>query len=329
MILETTAIDSVPTPLPNGLLSETNGHNSGLSFPLRSATQNFLLEEFKRKIALLETQANAQDPTMLYPWYPMYAHLVGVDLVVDLFLVDTQSGEDSGSQLQQGQTTATLRVEIMGSLAFEEPQSASSKPSNDQVYLMFGQWMESIFSTQRGSYWNAVMASNQELMLQATIVEISTGAGGDAGFGATNTETSVTNNRIQRTLLSLLLLVSSAGVVYSIYALRRHKHKQAVRRLIHASMDAGAGGGGGGYMDGDDGEYNFSGSVKEPSEGMDAIRHGSDFIYAHRSAHSVLESTDRYLSKHRPDLYSDTSHDQPPIASSDNSSTSNFQVFGR
>ena len=345
LVMETTAVDSLPTPrATTGLLSETNGHNSGLSFPLRMATQTFLLEQFDLNIRRLETQANAQDPTMLYPWYPMYAHLVGVDLIVQMFWVETTtstSGEQRSIEGDTGTTRVTkMRVEIVGSLAFEEPGISAVKPSNEQVYLMFGQWMESIFSTQRGSYWNAVMASNQDVLQQAVLLDITTELSREEDRKEA-ADAGGSDDRTQRILLSLLLFVCSVGVLYSMYALRRNRNKQTVRRLMNASIDGNYNNRNNnttsGYRDGeDDGEYNFSGSVKEPSEGMDAMRHGSDIIYAHRSAQSVLENTDRYLSKHRPDLYTDSTHDpQQSMSHHSNSSihsnhsNNNIQVFGR
>ncbi len=308
----TDALETAMQQLSNGetLLSETNGKASGLSFQLRSITQIFLYEQLEVKIIALQSQENAMDPSQQYEWFPMYARFVGIDLTVQLFLVEGAALENQARGLS---SLVTLRAELYGLLAFQETQSP--KPSNEQVTQMFGDWIQQIFTNQRDAYLRDLVQSEQDLLREISSLEISTNIGTsvgptDGGF----TKATTWSERTHRALLTILILLGIAGFAFSTLAMTQGIRK----RRSQAHRDANT------FHDEEEEDYNFSLDRPAPiannnrSTSMDAVRHGTDVFHrsSYTGAMSVLENTDRYLSKHRPDLF-------------EIGTSNNFSVFGR
>lgn len=312
----TDALEAALRQLPSGetLVSETNGRSSGLSFPLRSVTQAFLYQEFKAKIISLEDQENAMDPAQQYEWFPIYAWLVGVDLTVRLYWVEggTFQNDSRGRHRDRRLSSqVTLRAECYGLLAFQESQEPT--PSNEQVMQMFGDWMELIFSQHRDAYLRDLVQSEYDLLRQIAALDIATNIGSASESSSVSTETSW-SDRTQKALLTMLILLAVAALAYSTLVV----HQTLRKRRLQTQRDVTT------FYE-DEEEYDFSIDRPAPihnnlrSASMDAVRHGPDVFHrsSYSGAMSVLEHTDKYLAKHRPDLY------QPET------SNNNFSLLGR
>lgn len=308
----TDALETALQQLPDGetLLSETNGRASGLSFPLRSITQTFLYAQFQTKIVALQSQQNAMDPSQQYEWFPMYSRLVGVDLTVQMYLVEGTALQNQARDLS---SLVTLRAELNGLLAFQETDSP--KPSNEQFAQMFEDWLQQIFSSQRDAYLRDLVQSDQDLLREISSLDIATNIGASSTESTSSSDTTGWSERTQQALLTILILLAIVGLGFATLAMSQGMRK----RRVQVQSDANT-------LDDDELEEDYNFSLERPppinstsrSTSMDAVRHGTDVFHrsSYSGAMSVLESTDRYLSKHRPDLY-------------EAGATNNFSVFGR
>lgn len=287
--LEALEDDDSDTPL----ISETDGVNSQLSFPIRTITQTFLLERFEINIKALSTSSD--------DYNDVYKELVGVNLDVKLYL---QSGGDNLSGRRFLRNAVVLVAEVYPTLEFEEPEDVSKKPSNEQVRALFGKWLDDMFTNHRDQYVAELKQSNQDLLREISALEVNT----NLGTKKANTKSAYASGWTRRTLRALYTLTALLGVVglawIALFVQQRRKHS----RMVVFDED----------------EVN-SLSLEPPprihrSSSMDAVRHGADTF--HRSsvtaASAAMDATNRYLSKHRPDLYKDDPNGGHPIS-----------VFGR
>lgn len=281
VIFETKATD-LPPPRSTSkllLLSETNGHNSALSFPIRQGTQTYLLQSLEKKVGILESQANAQDPNQEYPWFPMYAYLTGVDLSVSLYLLEEETNNNGGGDGDGGSSpsaTTTIRAVFTGSLAFEEPSNPSNKPSNAQVTQVFGDWLEQIWSLETSAYWRSITTGSLQSLLQdATLIQVqmtttSSRTGTNSGSGTMNTTNGGGGGALQSVVVTVLCLLGILSLSYGLLAVRQGRKRKHDTSLHRQWIQRNSG-----YSDDENDEYNFSGSIAETTKGMDAIRHGS------------------------------------------------------
>eukprot|EP00934_Nitzschia_sp_Nitz4_P001025 Nitzschia sp. Nitz4//scaffold5_size260463//91278//94320//NITZ4_000970-RA/size260463-augustus-gene-0.8-mRNA-1//1//CDS//3329555304//1025//frame0 len=298
------------------LISETNGKDSSLSYPIRTITQSFLLEQLASKISTFKSQTRQGIDTGA-EWNSIYQLLSEIDLKAHMYLVEGTTLEEEsntrrnlGSKQQRRQLTSyiTLRTEFYGSLVFEEPDDAATKPANDEVRSLFGDWIDEIFDDDRDQYFRELVQSDQDLLREMTYVRVETNI--DESSAGQSTNLVGWSQRTEKVLLALLILTGVMGLSWmGLYLQQRRKHRSKAREFVEEQdlkLDV---------------HPNRPPSVKEAgrSSSMDSVRHGNDVFHRNSvsGAMSVLEDTDKYLSKHRPDLY-----DQ------NGSNNASFNMFG-
>lgn len=285
------------------LLSETGERDSSLSYPIRTVTQTFLLEHFHSYI---------EDYRQAIPegesFFQIYDHLVAVDIQTKLYVDDLSESirRDRARTRRKLDQHVTLVAEMFPTLAFLEPEDKSTKPSNQQVRERFGSWLEDIFENHRDKYLRELVQSDQELLREISALEIETGidekddTGGYVDGWSTRTE---------KALLTMLVLLTFMGLGWMfLYLQQRHRHKLLIgdepdRQQTPLTL-----------------ERPSALTSRERLSSMDAVRHGSDTFHSSSQfgASQILEKSDKYLSKHRPDLYEDNASEENEIS-----------VFGR
>jgi hypothetical protein len=310
----------------------TDADVSTLGYELRKVTQDFLHDRFIFDIAQAASEEAAAVQNSIPPsgdHYEIFDHLVAVDLQYQLvFANNPRQTEDNH---------VTLTCEMFGTVAFLEPHEHANKPTNAAVKDIFGFWMNRSFDHAKNSYLQKLVQTNHDLLrdvssLSIKVFELSklTNETSDGGW----------TTMAERALLAILILLSVGAVVsgamFAHSQIRRRRsakniydyqeypeetlglEEQAIAIGIHSRSGS------------DDGNGNGNGTTpsfesnRSRFSSMDAARHGSDTAYADRNvgAFSVLQASDRYLSKHRPDLYPPQPQPPPPPADS-------WNVLGR
>ena len=335
----TTPTDELQTALDEStdLLSETGQQDSSLSYPIRSTTENFLLERFKLEVSDLAEKDGDSFP-------PIYEELIAVDLRTKIYLSYIVADDDqqeknnirTGASTQGGAANekVTLVAEMYGTLAFLEPSDKSTKPSNEAVRELFGGWMTEIFRDHRDQYLRELVQSQQELLREISSLDITTNI--DEIDPSKRSYKEGWSSRTEKALLTLLIVLSTMGLVWMfLYLRQRHRHKMLAQYddggiidddFSRPSMYNGA------QSSISSAPYSDSytgGSIPRPGaltsqdrgSSLDAARHGTDTFRrsSQAGAMAVLEDADRYLSRHRPDLY----------RSGSGSSFAEISMFGR
>lgn len=157
-------------------------------------------------------------------------------------------------------------------------------PSNLAPALVegkFGPWLEFILSEKRDRYLRLLLQSDQELLRE--IVDLDIIYNGPLENGESPTI---------RILAVVTIIIGMIGLGYiCIFFAKRHRFKKEIP--IDYELDLTARG------DDDDDKERAAGS-------LDAIQHGEDS--PHRRSKDILNKSDQYLSKHRPDLYGSESN---------------------
>jgi hypothetical protein len=264
--VEFTTLDTAEIEVADGIISETDSQESSLSYPMRSITQEYLMEQFEQQIAA-DTFSEE-----------LYNHLAEVELKVIL--------KHSSKKTIEGHVA--LIAEMYGKLAFVD-DGTISKPSDAHVSGVFGQWLDTIFATERDLYLRRLVQSEQELLKEIVALNIITNYGSSSLQGT---------SKMTRTLAIVTIIVGMIGLGYiCIFFAQRYRFKK--RALV------------------DHQDLQLTRDDKERSAGsLDAIQHGADS--PHRRSQDILDKSDEYLSKHRPDLNED-----------DANNTRTFGVFGR
>lgn len=347
------------------LLSQTSAKDSSLSFPFRTATQEYLYEGFQTLISEWERSlpysngdveevhttaiAGEEDdfgaslPGPSFTFYNMYNHLVTVDMHVKLFL-STGSIGNMGT-MKIGTTPVTLLAELHTTLAFLEPSgNTAAKPSNDDVTQLFGYtWMiDTLLQDDNLEYQAALTTSstNYPLWMQRITSVEALLAAQHSNTPAFDTSTGW-SKRTETAMLTLMILLILGGVGCTFLAYHRHRRKtfHAQMRALHHGERYDLDNGQDGYQDEyyhnspsatsgvrkaalsrslshDDRSFvSGASSIKRPPpltsrvSSLDAARHGADVFHrtSTQNAMTALEASDRYLSKHRPDLYEGSS----------------------
>jgi hypothetical protein len=292
-----------------------------LSYPLRTITEGVLKEQFE--LDILNLMAVTDDSSKRNE-YDIFNHLVAVDLQTKLYFSNDGSGDGDGGDSSRRRTSrnrrnlsehVTLVAEMYGTVAFVEPNDRQTKPSNEQVLQVFGEFIRNYFQDHRDLYLQALMTQSEEPVLQQiTSLVILTDVGTET---ATITESSSSNGwsvRAERALLTCLLLAGLGTIaLVFVYAREHHVVKKRAQELYGYHEDGGESVDF--YLDNPHdphGHYNTGTTraspphARERMNSMDAVRHGANGIHydsAGAGALSILEASDRYLSKHRPDLF--------------------------
>ncbi|KAG7365717.1 hypothetical protein IV203_028387 [Nitzschia inconspicua] len=264
------------------LISQTGQQQSSLSFPFRTVTQNYLyqgftklLSDWERTLPSTSTTATAggeggdtnitsstsssspSSPSSFsssHTFFPMYRHLVTVDVQVRLFVL-----RPSDPSLILDVTSVTLLAELTPSVAFLETTTTTpsdydgswdggpTKPSDEQVLQLFGHaWMmDTLFSSSNnnGNNNNQNLVEYQQQLRSTTdpswmghirsvhvTLALPYGPGGTA---VTNDATARSgwSQRTENVMLSVLVLViGGAGIVF-VLAYRRQRRKYYIAQL--------------------------------------------------------------------------------------------------
>lgn len=281
------------------LISETDKINSSLSFPIRTTTQDFLLEQFQQHI--MDTGKAG-----------IYNHLQAVDLPTKLYVVQDGTYESNRSlslSLRQNgsrqlSSKVTLRAEMFGSIAFLEPSDKSTKPSNEDIRKVFGEWLEDVFLQDRDAFLRALVQAEQELLREIVSLNIQTNLD-DSQDQSSSTYVQGWSERTEKAFLTLLVILGIMGIGWMLLYFQqwyRIQQKKNLNEVMYGNY----------HDDEEDEEGNHLNaaisrppavSSRERNSSMDAVRHGDDVYHRNSvtSAHSILEASDRYLSKHRPE----------------------------
>jgi hypothetical protein len=194
----------------------------------------------------------------------MYKHLAEVNLQVTLAYSSTKAMESH----------IALIAEMYGTVAFTEPSDTTSpKPSNTEVFESFGTFLESIFAKKRDLYLRTLVQSDQALLREIVSLEIKTNYNAGSRSGDVISQSSSGMSSMERAMISAMVILGVMGVGWMclFFAQRRRYQKSMILeeelRQVHDRE----------RIDG----------------GLDSVQHGGD----------GLEKTDKYLSKHRHDLY--------------------------
>lgn len=209
--------------------------------------------------------------------------------------------------------------------------------------------MEYVFTNQRLLYLNTLRNYEDQTLLQeiSTLrVDVSTSPSVSAASSSNNG--GAWSKRTQKALTSMLIILGIVAVIWPMYAYRQHvkRQREITLQLMNSEgddeYDFSGSFGSITYKDNvedalqlppitpsvppPDGILPFPQALSKRGNSLDAIRHGADVFpskerdLSQRSARSALEASDRYLSRHRPDLF----YDQNSASSS-----GKLSVFGR
>ena len=268
-----------------GISVSTTGSNSVL-YDLRTITQSFLLDQFKTQITAAAQQANS-DPS--YTGYnQMYGHLMAVDLQIQLSFANGNGGRLRRDL--QSTTHVTMEAQMFGTVAFLEPQDPSTKPSNEQVMALFGGWMSMGFTNDKDTYLRMLVQSSQSTL--QGITQLSVTVSNPSGQASNNSSPGIWRTAAEKVLMSFVILIGACTLCVALaYARQRHLYNKNKFQYESETISFD--------------ESPSQGPTRSRLGSMDAVRHGTDVTYSdtHIGAMSVLQASDRYLSKHRPDLY--------------------------
>jgi hypothetical protein len=204
-----------------------------LSYPIRSITQDFLLEQFQRE---LETMNDGHHATI-------YNHLMAVDLQTKLYLVQDGTTENVRRRVTE---KVTLVAEMYGTVAFLEPSDKTTKPSNEEVRVLFGSWLEASFKHDRDQYLRELVQSDQDLLREITSLSIQTNIdididGSGSGSGSNTKSGGYVegwSNRTERALLAMMILLGIMGVGWMLlYLQQRHRIQKEQHNMIYGMED--------------------------------------------------------------------------------------------
>jgi hypothetical protein len=294
---------------------------SMISLALKTVTQDVLEEEFVKQIhlaALLPDGQVAQEGDGTLP--ELFQNLVAVDLQIKMFFAE--DGTIRHRQLNGASTTSleaeegpderrqlvehiTLEAEMYGTVAFLEPPQPQNKPSNEQVREIFGAWMADYFENHRDLYFLKLVQSDQQALKDIIKLEIETNI--DEAKNASSPDELKT--RTQRAMLLVMIVIVVMATTWLILFFHQ-KGRRRMERVKFSYSEA--------EHDMESESMVFvSASTSTPwkhdeptqnrgrAGSMDAVRHGRDVHYsdAANGARHILDASDRYLSKHRPDLF--------------------------
>jgi hypothetical protein len=245
---------------------------STLESPLKRITEEFLLESF-----LIQLAAAGEDtdiPTLV-------REMVSLTFQVTALHSPRKSKNDSFRGLRRGlRTTEYLDfyAEFVCTIGFVEPSDPTTKPPNNFIFALYGDWMNKSFFGEDQEVLKQMFADSEVPSLQqmrgltiGTNVEIGQNpfrwSGGSENY---NGQTSSRSSSSHKGLVAALVIVSTATFV----AAALFAKPFFVKKL---SPDGGA------FPMPDDPRLSLPG------------RHGD--------AAEILEASDRYLSQHRPDLF--------------------------
>ena len=329
---------STSAPASGGTATGTAGSGSPsrtttwlLSNELKSITQTALEEHFMKKIgeSVVAESHEAEAKDGVLP--EIFLHLVSVDLRIKLYFADEDMirlrgrsrilagrPEESSVPLESRNLVEhiTIIAEMEGTAAFLEPHEHRYKPTNEDVWKILGDWTADYFQNNRGSYLTELEQSDQKAFQDIKKLKIETNID---DVGKTPSPVIVSDgwgSRAERAILVLLIIIAVMALTWIVlYVYHKRRISMELLKLSYSDsepnettddtmvfLSPAAGGP-------PRAKWSPSGAMQYPARGrvgsMDAVRHGGDTTYdsATNGALQILNASDRYLSKHRPDLF--------------------------
>ena len=256
-------------------ISETGEYDSSISYPIRSLTEEFLLERFRLKIQQ-QQQQQEQDQEEEESYFTFYQHFESIDLQVRMYHQHNNKNKEE-EEVREGHVH--LIAEMFGTVAFLEPSqseignssssssSSSNKPSNDVVKELFGSWLEEIFGQDRDLYLRKLVQSEQELLREIVALDIITNY--DVNNNNNNKIGRSSNNNgdgwFSKTIITfVVIIVGMVGIGWlCLFLVRRYQYKN--NKSLHQH-----------YGDDDDNNDDDDDYLedRERTTAMDAVRHG-------------------------------------------------------
>ena len=314
---------SSSTPVTGAMTSGSNSATSLLSYTLQSLTQTalegFFMEKIGESVVAESHEAEAQDGVLP----EIFLHLVSVDLKINMYFADEGVvrrrliGSDSREHRSLVEHI-TLVAEMEGSAAFMEPHEHRYKPTNEQVRKILGEWTSDYFLNHRDVYLNELKSSDQKAFQDITKLKIATNLDGVNNNPSTLVVSDGWSSRTEQAVLLLMIIIAAMALAWIVlYVYHKRRFRAELFKLSYSDTAPEA----------TDGTMVFVSPTSRGAPGanrgrlgsMDAVRHGGDTHYdsATNGALQVLNASDRYLSKHRPDLYEALNGKPAPAGSSD------------
>ena len=282
---------STSTDSDTTLISATDGVNSEWSFELREVTEEFLKQRFVFYLA--DESESLEESEFL----EFYSHFTTVELTAKLYYQPSSTSSNSGIE------SYSFKAECFGTIALEEPHDHQHKPSNEQVQTKFGAFIDSSLTHAPDQLLEQLQSTTQQAWLQS-IFQLNGQVVWSDQNDSIDSESEDTSSRLMNTLISLVVLTTSFGMIGCLLAYRNTTKVKFDYPPEDVEHDL--------YLQG--GSLDTTGankpSIIQRADSMDAVRHGQDserYNDAAITATSILHKSDRYLSKHRPDWMSSSS----------------------
>eukprot|EP00538_Stauroneis_constricta_P012632 CAMPEP_0119548194 /NCGR_PEP_ID=MMETSP1352-20130426/2161_1 /TAXON_ID=265584 /ORGANISM="Stauroneis constricta, Strain CCMP1120" /LENGTH=1186 /DNA_ID=CAMNT_0007593383 /DNA_START=472 /DNA_END=4032 /DNA_ORIENTATION=+ len=347
--------------------SSTTGTTTlkSLEFPLRAIAQRQLLDYFQAQISeLLEDPAkNTTGSTE-----ELYNHLVAFDFTIEsIDIIETKRKlRDGRTPRRWLEDDVTIRALMTGSLAFLEPRENVNKPSNEEVFDLFGDWMRVYFATSshKQDFWRALTKSSNKVLSEIVDLDVIVDPGTNSNGDVNGRSSGAWSANAERTILIVLamMITTTVCLVAVKWHIRSRSYKFATyydeysddgdesnldpeygesesRGMWSSPWGAGRNASNNGNGSGGDPfqeprpNYQNPGPLPDLSKpslfragSLDAVRHGQYANYAssNHEALSILQASDRYLSKHRPEWIRENEGGNSQNATADRASAFSF-----
>jgi len=261
-------VNEIPA-VSNVVISETDAKASSLTYPLKIATQEFLMSKFREHIMDL-SQATKQDQM----YHDYYQQLTEVELRVVL---------KHNPKVTDIPGHVALIATLHGTLHFVHASGCGGTtlvPTQDEITVTFGAWLESILERNRDEYLQRLLGSSQEMLQEIVELGLVPNYFQDQNGGESSSWLMM--------LWVVIGIVGLCGLGAALVSMMRGQ-----RSLKNYAFDPNSAT----FMDDDDQDNTLRLSTQ-----LDSKQHGMDDSAHRRHSLDILNKSEEYLSKHRPDL---------------------------
>ncbi|CAJ1966416.1 unnamed protein product [Cylindrotheca closterium] len=273
-------VNEIPA-VSNVVISETDAKASSLTYPLKVLTEEFIVSKFRERINSMNLSSSSSSQQMYHDYY---RQLTEVELRV--ILKHNPKVTDIAGHV-------ALIATLHGTLHFSHSSGCGGTtlvPSQDDITITFGAWLESILETNRNEYLQRLLASNQEMLKEIVDFQLvpnyfQDGTGGESWLMA-----------VWVVLAILGLCGLGAALVWMM------RGKPPMKSFVGGSPydpnhHSPA------YTDDDVDSLRLSSQLDSKQHGMNESAH-------RRHSLDILNKSEEYLTKHRPDWTEGGGHPQ-------------------
>ncbi|KAL3938480.1 MAG: hypothetical protein SGBAC_006614 [Bacillariaceae sp.] len=257
-------VNEIPA-VSNVVISETDAKASSLTYPMKVVTQEFLMNHFREKINGMEPSSKEQ------MYHDYYNQLTEVELRV--VLKHNPKVTDIAGHV-------ALIATVHSVLHFSHASGCGGTtlvPSQEEITIAFGAWLESILETNRDEYLQRLLSNSQELLKEIVELKLIPNYLKDESDG-------------ESWLMMLWVVLGIAGLcgLCAAALLCMMRGRAPLKRHVGAPRDPSSS-----YRD--DEEDN---TLRLSSNQLDSKQHGMDKSAHRRHSLDILNKSEEYITKH-------------------------------